>query len=477
MRILFITNIFEKYVQREPLGLMYLCSMLRRGGHEVGLCGTDRDELAGEFATFKPDIVGYSLTTGFHKFFLALNQELKNKYSFISFFGGPHATFFPEVIKQPGVDVVCRGEGEYPVLDLAGRLDKGAAITDIPNLYVKAGGKIYRNPLRQLEENLDSLPHPDRELFYGKFKAAGAARIKSIITIRGCPFSCSYCYNKSYNQLYKNLGKVIRIRSVDDVILEINEIKGRYPLDLVYFVTDNFVLSRAWLFEFEAKYKRAVGLPFHCLVSPDLMDEQTADALKAAGCVSVMMGIECGNDRIRQDILKRGITREKIARAVTLLKKTKIRVCSQNILGIPGGSLAVDLETYKLNLSLNIDYSVVSIMQPYPQTEIYDFAKKLNLIKDDMDIIDDSYYDKSPLDIPDKKKVERLQKLFALGIGLRLPAGAVKFLTGLPLNKLYVVLYRLWKGYCGKLRIFPHQTTFRSLVGEAVNFVCGSGVR
>ena len=346
MKVLFITNVFEKYINREPLGLMYLSGILRQKGHKVSLCGTDLDEINKEFEIFRPDIVGYSVTTGFHKFFIELNQELKKRYKFISLFGGPHATFFPEIIYSPGIDIVCRGEGEHIVIDLVSRLDKGQPIENIPNLWLRFDDKVYQNPPRRLEDNLDVFPHPDRELFYNKFTRAKNAKIKSVITIRGCPFFCSYCFNKSYNQFYKDLGKIVRIRPVDDVILEINEIKNKYPLDLVYFVTDDFVLDRDWVFEFETKYKMNIGLPFHCLVSADLIDGQIAESLKSAGCVSVMMGLECGNDRVRRDILKRNISREKIIEAVRLLRKSKIKVCSQNMLGIPGGSLSVDFETY-----------------------------------------------------------------------------------------------------------------------------------
>lgn len=93
-----------------------------------------------------------------------------------------------------------------------------------------------------------------------------------------------------------------------------------------------------------------------------------------------------------------------------------------------------------MNLESGVDYSVVSIMQPYPRTEIYDIAKNLNLFKGDLDSIDDSYYDKSPLDIADKEKIERLQKLFAFGIGFKLSEKTIKFLTELPFNKLYIFL-------------------------------------
>ena len=104
MKVLFITKPFII----EPLGVMYLSAAAKAAGHQTDLARIT-DDLEKKVEEFEPDILAYSLMTGDQEFFLDLNQSLKRTYQFLSVFGGPHPTFFPELINQDGVDIVCRG--------------------------------------------------------------------------------------------------------------------------------------------------------------------------------------------------------------------------------------------------------------------------------------------------------------------------------------------------------------------------------
>jgi len=216
MKVLFIYR--WEYV--EPLGLMYLSSFLKKYGHKCYFIDTKFEKnIFKEVQKISPDIIAYSITTGKHKYFQKLNEKLKKRCKFFSFFGGPHATFFPELIYKKGVDCVCRGEGEYVILELVENLEKGKSIANIKNLWVKIKGKVYKNEVRKLLEDLDSLPFPDRELV-NKYRHYRKLHRRFINTGRGCPYRCAYCFNHSYNKLYKNKGRIIRKRSVANVVEE-----------------------------------------------------------------------------------------------------------------------------------------------------------------------------------------------------------------------------------------------------------------
>ncbi|MEE9456715.1 MAG: cobalamin-dependent protein, partial [bacterium] len=124
MRVLFI---YKDVTLTEPLGVLYLAAALRRAGHEAALALADRRSFAQDVQGFDPDVLAYSVTTGYHQYYVGLNRELRAglKKPVLSVFGGAHATFFPEFVEEEGVDVVCRGEGEKAIVELADRLARG----------------------------------------------------------------------------------------------------------------------------------------------------------------------------------------------------------------------------------------------------------------------------------------------------------------------------------------------------------------
>jgi anaerobic magnesium-protoporphyrin IX monomethyl ester cyclase len=164
MRILFVVK--QEATLIEHLGLMYISGVLKAAGHEcLGLAARDFGKVADTISEFQPGIIGFSMTTGMHQFHVELVQRLKREFDFVSVFGGPHPTYFPEIIRDEGIDVVCVGEGELPMLELVRYLEAGGNHPRIPNLLVKEGGALYESPPRPFLQDLDSLPFPDRELF------------------------------------------------------------------------------------------------------------------------------------------------------------------------------------------------------------------------------------------------------------------------------------------------------------------------
>jgi len=437
MRVLFIVKDF--YI--EPLGIMYLSAALQRASHFVDIVKTSENVFT-KIKEFKPDIVAYSVITGSHGFFLKLNREIKEGFDILSIMGGPHPTFFPEVIEEPGLDIVCVGEGETAFVELANKWDEGKDITKIANLLVTRDGVTYKNDVGPLIEDLDSIAFPDRELVH-KYEKIRQGPIKHFVMSRGCPYNCTYCYSHSYFELYKEKGKRVRLRSVDNVIAEITECITRYPAKFLYFQDDIFILNKKWLREFCSKYPKMLDLPFHCHTRADLVDEETVSLLKEAGCYSVHIAAETADDYVRNEILNRAMSKEDIRNAVDLFNKCNIKIMLQNMIGLPGGSLKKDIETLKLNIECRPEYPWVSIFQPYPRTRIAEFCEAQGLYDGNLGAIQERFFDSTILKIKNKREIENLQKWFALATHFPFifRSGLLNFLIKVPRFNLVKWLY------------------------------------
>lgn len=449
VKILFI---IKAPVYEPQIGIMQLSAVLKKQGHQTDLVIINKHDtfadILKQIKTYNPDIIAYSLISGNENFFLDLNKKLKKGLDFIAIFGGPHTTFFPEFIQQESVDIICRGEGEYAFLELVNKLQKGQNIKNIKNLWIKKDGQIYKNDIRNLIENLDSLPYPDREIFY-QYRRIKQDPIKHFIATRGCPYNCTYCFNHSYNRLYQNKGNPIRLRSVNNIINEIKNVIQKYPAQMVYFQDDTLILNKKWIKEFTDRYKEEINLPIHCHVRANLVDEEIIKSLKRANCTGVHMAIESGNDRIRNEILRRNMSREEILKAANLLKKYKIKLMTQNILGLPTSKLKDDINTLKLNIKCQPTYVWCSIFMPYPGTNLSKFCLDNNLIDGK---INGNFFDTCVLKIEHRQKRVGLQKWFAISCNhpFLLYSKILYLLISLNnkhINKLYKKIHILFRKY------------------------------
>jgi len=410
----------EKRIRNEKLGLMTLAAVLKANGHDVQLIQTQFEDIDQYIIDFSPDFLGYSLMTGDHDFFLDLNRKLKKKHSFSSVFGGPHCTFFPEIIAENGVDFVVQGAGEEIICQIVTN-------TLMPGLYKG-----------NLSENTNLLPHPDRDIIY-KYNNFRENPIKNIITMRDCPYNCSYCYNHLWNKFYKNQkNKLFQRRSVENVINEIEKIRTHYPLEKINFIDDNFIFDRAWIKEFCQTYKKKIGLPFLISVRINLLNDDLVASLYDAGLEMVNFALESATPAVQKDLLNRGnFSNESVKQSIALFKKYGIRVRMQNMIGLPLPDPLKDaLSTLKFNLENQVEDSWVSLYQPYPRTKLGIFCEDQGYISGScLENCSDSFFNETRLDIPDKEKLYRLQKWWYLIVRYNLPQELIDILIHLPINK------------------------------------------
>ena len=214
------------FVVRDPAvkySLMCLSAFLKREGHHCDLILASREkDLVRAVREREAKVVAFSCTSGRHVWATEVGRAFKKHLDVMTVIGGPHATYFPELIADEAFDVVCLGEGEEAFLELLDKAERGESIGDIQNLWVKEDREIRRNPVRPLIDNLDSLPFPDRELYMQfPFIREFQRDTFSFMTGRGCPYDCSFCYNGAGKALYKGKGRYVRRMSVENAIKEL----------------------------------------------------------------------------------------------------------------------------------------------------------------------------------------------------------------------------------------------------------------
>ncbi len=426
-------------------GVMTMSALLEERGFRSEAVAADLECIKRRIGDEPSVVLAFSTVTVQSEYLIGLNRLVKSwRPDVFSVFGGPHATYFPEMIDQDGVDAVCVGEGDLPMLEMVDARAAGETPTHLKNWWIKVDGEVRRNPIRPLMEDLDTLPIPDH---LGYWKGAGAPFHHAIVmTSRGCPHCCSYCYNHVYRKLYAGKGRAVRRRSVNHVMRELRVLKEN-GCRFIRFMDDLFIVSPGWVDEFAARYRDEIRLPFSCLVRADFVTEEIVAALKSAGCHRIMMGIEAGNDRLRNEVLKRRMKRKDLVEAARIVRQAKIRLVTANILGIPTGSFEDDWETLELNHACRPSYASPAILQAYPGTAIHEFAEGLGLIEDGYAEELGSAFSfsmasgirwESPRE---KRRIENLQKLFPIAVwfpGLR---RLVRRLVDLPPNGVFRLLY------------------------------------
>ncbi|MBF0444189.1 MAG: B12-binding domain-containing radical SAM protein [Magnetococcales bacterium] len=402
---------------KEPLGIAYLSAYLKNLYPEIviGFFDPKADKLEA-LHHFAPDLVLYSIMSGQYKENVKRNQFLKSVLPpFIAVFGGPHPTYFPEMVKEDGVDVICRGDGEKPLASLVEQIRLGSEITAIHGLWVKSGGTIHKNELELLVGDLDSLPFPDRELFYGKSLIFKERIAKSFFTARGCPFKCSYCYNSALNEVTKGKGKVLRYRTPQSVIQEIKEVQTKYPLPFIMFGEDVFAgIKMDWLKEFSDGYSK-LNIPYNVSLRAEFVTPELAFQMKKSGCASVALAIEHGDFEYRKKHLFRQMSNKRLLDAIEVLEKNNISVTTPTMIGLPFTSFDDDIKTVELVCQAKPTYAGVTIFQPYPGLPLTDACLQNNLIeKSYVEKLNTDCYEPAYIKGIDYTQVNKLRKTFGL---------------------------------------------------------------
>lgn len=419
-------------------GIEVLSAVLKKAGHyvDVFVMDTDKGDVIEFLRKSSPDLVAFSISSSSYEWALDVAKKIKKALGTTTVFGGPHPTYFPEFINTPCVDIICIGEGEYAFLELANRLDAGKEITDIKNLWVKKGKKVYKNLLRDLV-NLDELPIPDRGIYF-KYSFLKDSPTKRFAPTRGCPYNCTYCYNQAYKRLYTGKGSYVRYRSPRSIIDEILYVKDNANLKYVSFVADTFTTNIKWLKELLLLYKKEINLPFYCQGRVNELNDEVMKLLKDSGCCYLAFGVESGNEKIRRLVLNKNFSNEDIIRVGKLAKKYKIKILTFNMFGLPNETLEEAFDTVRINAEIGADAISATILQPTSGTQIYEYLEKNNLFVEEHDPQKIAgHYEQSAIKSPYKNEIRNLQQLAFIGVKYPKTIPLLKKAVKLPPNPLF----------------------------------------
>ncbi len=386
MKILFVYFDFMKGAGGKYYeGIASISAVLKESKHQTDLfhiaelisCGKFLEIFEKKYADF--DIVGFSSTTNAFGYSAGYSKAIKEHYNHIvTVCGGTHPTLCPEeAVQEKGFDIICIGEGEFPMLELCNNLEDKKDITNIQNLWIKKNGQIIKNAVRPFLEDLNSLPLPDRLIF--DYQNSLDSKLKRIVIMgsRGCPFQCSYCCNHALKKLCPNSNYYVRFKSVERVLLEIKQsLKELTEIETVCFQDDILTLKPSWFKEFASGYAREIGIPYICNSRFDLLNEEVLESLRISGCIELRIGLESGNEFIRKEVLRRKQEQSQILKVGQLAHKKGIKLYIFTMIGLPFENLCRALDTVKVTAALIPATIQTSIYYPYAKTQLYEICRE-----------------------------------------------------------------------------------------------------
>lgn len=380
-------------------GIAMLSAAAREAGHETELLHVYQPLSNDEILTWVQEhrdgdntLLAFSGTANQFPHIKRWAPFLKEKTGLATVVGGMHATLSSEdAISPAGIDMICCGDGEAVICELATRLARGESPRGIQGLWFKNDENEVIRQSAARNTDVDTAPIPHWEI-YRRYEELEVIRegYGILVGSRGCPYNCAYCCNLALIKQSKLAGeKYLRFKSVRVFVDELKTYLSRYPKTVGFFFEDDiFGVWKKWLVEFVPVYKKEIGMPFGCNLRPNMVNQELIDLLKEAGCGRVHMAIEAGSEEVRNRILNRNISREKLVSTFGMLKAAGIKAQSYNIVGSPHETARQILETLKINAEIDPEWMQHSIFYPYEGTPLYDLVHREGLVSKDREVLD-----------------------------------------------------------------------------------------
>ena len=367
---------------------------------------------------FNPDLIAATSTSNSYNHLKNILQWVKFNYPYIPIVvGGPKATIdYKNIIRESFIDYAAVGESELSISEFVSNIENEKEIS-VSNII----SKNYNIPkIMDFPPNLDYLPVPDFSIFnevhmrrpmLGKMHRFGWIEFA-----RGCPYSCNYCINSYLHSLYGKSRMKVRRKSIEHMISELAELKAKYRLDYLRFVDESFLnMPIKTLKGLVTLYINQISLPFIVMTHPSTVTNEKAKLLKEMGCTHVSIGVESGNDFIRNQICNRHITDFQIINAFKNLHDVGIGVTAFNIIGFPHEGRRQIFETINLNRIVKSDVPSVSYLYPFEGTKLYEYCIQNGYLQENDEVPED-YTAASVLKLNSitKEELEGLGKVFHL---------------------------------------------------------------
>lgn len=396
-----------------PLGLGYIAAVLEKNYHVKILdClaeGFDNETMTAKYITyglsleeikdrikdFRPDMVGVScmFSVQFYNALSVCKIAKEVNQNIITVMGGTHPSSLPkEVLENASVDFVIIGEAEQTIVQLLEAINKDKDFSSIDGLGYKIDGQIFINQKTRYIQDLDKIPFPARHLLpmevYFKINRPHGMNARyspntNMITSRGCPARCIFC------SIHTVSGRNYRMRSPENVLLEIELLKKNYGIKEIQFEDDNLTFDKQRAKRiFQGLLEKNLDIAWTAPNGVALwaLDFELIRLMKKSGCRHLALGIESGEQEVLDKIIKKPLRLEKVKPLVAQMKKVGIRTTSFFVVGFPGENIKQIKTTLRFALSLPCDDINFFFASPYPGTELYRIAKEKNLLRPDFSL-------------------------------------------------------------------------------------------
>lgn len=391
MRFLFINP--NRYIARDniwgvvnsitpPLGLAILAAVLETNGHEAEIVDAYAENISSEqimsAITSDTEVIGITSTTPEVDSAIALARTIRNRNPDKKILmGGVHPTIFHKRLVEDNVcDMVIRGEAEKAIL----RLAEQQPMKDIPNLTWKAeDGQVVVNPEADEFVQLDDLPMPAyHKLPMGKYRSAIGAAIRhpsiGMITSRGCPGKCTFCYSGMF-------GRKTRFLSAYNVYQQILFLKSSYGIREISFYDDTFTANQKRVEQLcNLLLSKRLDVSWSCFARVDTVKPEILKLMKKAGCHQIMYGFETTDENVLKAVNKR-VKTSQYADVVAWTRNANIDIRGAFMLGSPEETEDSMRATIEYSKKIGIQYAIFNITTPFPGTDLFAWAEENGFLR------------------------------------------------------------------------------------------------
>lgn len=391
-----------------PFGVAYVAAVLKQHGFECVLHDDNLYELSDEelrllFRNYKNRLKAVGLTsisTTLNQLSRVAKLSKEELPDIPVIVGGPHARLLPQdILKCPEVDIVFISEAELAIVDYT----KGKKLSEIEGIAYREKGEIIENRVINFIKNLDEIPFPDYDLFniqdYHTTKGIAKRQPSSyIITSRGCPYKCTFCSSKALNPTDK---KIVRFRSPDNVVAEIEMLNKKYGIRELFFSDDMYTGKTSHLFGIcEGIIRLKIDVLWVCMTHVNNINREKLRIMKKAGCHQICFGIESGDPEI-QKIIKKNLDFKKVKEVINLTQNEGLDTRCSFMFGNQYETTRAMQRTIDFAKYLKPDFASFNIATPYPGTEFRDWAIENHYLSDaSYEALDSTAYTLVTPDLP-----------------------------------------------------------------------------
>jgi radical SAM superfamily enzyme YgiQ (UPF0313 family) len=383
-----------------PLTLLVVASILEKNDVEVQVLDMDAERLSysqtlDRINEFSPDLLGFTLSTySFHPL-LKWIEAFKEDTGIPILAGGMHTDMYAdEIMTHQAIDYILLGEAETSVRDFVSAFKNGRNMEGVKSLAYRKNGEVYIDRTVNIIDNIDDVPFPSlhlikNDLYYNILTKR--KNFTAMLSARGCPYRCTFC--NQYQTPWRE-------RSPDNLVAEIKYNYENFGIQEIDFYDTTFTANKKRAIAIcEAIVRENLDISWTIRTRVDSVNERVLDALKSAGCHTVMYGIESSNREILK-MMKKKISIERVEKTLKYTKDVGMDNLGFFMFGYPGETKETIKDTIRFSLDLPLDYAQYTVMVPYPDAEIYNYYRENGL--------DEDYWREVTLDASKERRLELL---------------------------------------------------------------------